>query len=450
MIIMPEYIRHDEGIFSSLTKQQKEAVGLLSIGTFLEYFDLMLYVHMAVLLNELFFPKADPHTQAIYSALAFCSTYFLRPIGALMFGYIGDNIGRKTTVIITTFMMSISCIIMANLPTYAQIGITATYLISICRVIQGLSSMGEIIGAELYLTEITKPPVRYPIVAIISFISSFGGSCALIIASFVTSFGLNWRIAFWIGAGVAIIGTMARTSLRETQEFVNAQKILNSMLEACNQDHKILVQNPILHEKVNIKKSFSLFCVSCAWPVCFYFIYIYCGNILKTSFYYTAEQVIHHNLIISIATLLGSATWSFLSYYVYPLKIAKVKLIVFSVSILFFPCLLTSIHNAFYFLLIQLFLAFFAVSELPTNPILFKHFPILSRFTYASFMYAISRTIMYIVTSFGIVYLVEYLNYWGVLVIIIPVLILYAFGLFHFEKLEQEVGNYPRKIMNKD
>ncbi|ALN41267.1 MFS transporter [Rickettsia rhipicephali] len=444
---MPEYIRHDEGTFSSLTKQQKEAVGLLSIGTFLEYFDLMLYVHMAVLLNELFFPKADPHTATIYSALAFCSTYVLRPFGALIFGWIGDHMGRKTTVIITTFMMSISCIIMANLPTYAQIGITATYIISICRIIQGISSMGEIIGAEIYLTEITKPPVRYPIVAIISFISSLGGSFALAIAAFVTSFGLSWRIAFWIGAGVAIIGTIARTTLRETKDFAAAKKTLESMLEECNQNPSTL-QHSMLHEKINISKAFALFCVSCAWPVCFYFIYIYCGNILKTSFNYTAEQVINHNLIISIGTLLGSFTWSFLSYYIYPLKIAKAKLIVFSVSILLFPYLLTNIHNSVYLLLIQLFLAFFAVSELPTNPILFKHFPIFKRFTYASFMYAISRTIMYIITSFGIVYLVEYFNYWGVLIIIIPVLILYTFGLYHFEKLEKEVGNYPKTIMN--
>lgn len=444
---MPEYIRHDEGTFSSLTKQQKEAVGLLSIGTFLEYFDLMLYVHMAVLLNELFFPKADPHTATIYSALAFCSTYVLRPFGALIFGWIGDHIGRKTTVIITTFMMSISCIIMANLPTYAQIGITATYIISICRIIQGISSMGEIIGAEIYLTEMTKPPVRYPIVAIISFISSLGGSFALAIAAFVTSFGLSWRIAFWIGAGVAIIGTIARTTLRETKDFADAKKTLESMLEECNQNPSTL-QHSMLYEKINISKAFALFCVSCAWPVCFYFIYIYCGNILKTSFNYTAEQVINHNLIISIGTLLGSFTWSFLSYYIYPLKIAKAKLIVFSVSILLFPYLLTNIHNSVYLLLIQLFLAFFAVSELPTNPILFKHFPIFKRFTYASFMYAISRTIMYIITSFGIVYLVEYFNYWGVLIIIIPVLILYTFGLYHFEKLEKEVGNYLKTIMN--
>ena len=59
-------------IFSSLSRQQKEAVGLLQIGTFLEYFDLMLYVHMAVLLNELFFPKTDPHTASLIAAFAFC------------------------------------------------------------------------------------------------------------------------------------------------------------------------------------------------------------------------------------------------------------------------------------------------------------------------------------------------------------------------------------------
>ncbi|WP_342267402.1 hypothetical protein [Candidatus Tisiphia endosymbiont of Empis tessellata] len=80
---------------TSLTREQKEVVGLLSIGTFLEYFDLMLYVHMAVLLNELFFPKTDPHTATLLSAAAFCSTYLLRPFGALIFGWIGDNVGRK-------------------------------------------------------------------------------------------------------------------------------------------------------------------------------------------------------------------------------------------------------------------------------------------------------------------------------------------------------------------
>src|SRR3954471_19812504 len=88
-------------IMSSLNREQKEAVGLLSIGTFLEYFDLMLYVHMAVILNELFFPKTDPAIATLISSAAFCTTYFFRPIGALIFGWIGDNIGRKVTVLMT-------------------------------------------------------------------------------------------------------------------------------------------------------------------------------------------------------------------------------------------------------------------------------------------------------------------------------------------------------------
>ena len=96
---------------SSLTSQQKQAIGLLSIGTFLEYFDLMLYIHMAVLLNGLFFEPSDPFTASLYTAFAFCSTYVLRPLGALVFGWIGDNVGRKHTVVITTAMMSISCVV---------------------------------------------------------------------------------------------------------------------------------------------------------------------------------------------------------------------------------------------------------------------------------------------------------------------------------------------------
>ena len=57
-------------------------------------------------------------------------------------------------------MMSLSCLVMANLPTYSQIGITASWIVTICRMIQGLSSMGEVIGANIYITEITKPPVQ--------------------------------------------------------------------------------------------------------------------------------------------------------------------------------------------------------------------------------------------------------------------------------------------------
>ena len=71
-------------------------------------------------------------------------------------------------------MMAISCFMMAILPTYAEIGLTATVLITICRILQGISSLAEETGAELYLTEMTKPPLRYPVVALINVFSIIG------------------------------------------------------------------------------------------------------------------------------------------------------------------------------------------------------------------------------------------------------------------------------------
>jgi len=188
------------GLYSSLNHTQKESIGLLSIGTFLEYFDLMLYVHMAVLLNEIFFPKADPHTASLYTALALCSSLAFRPIGALIFGWIGDHIGRKPTIIITTIMMAISCVVMANLPTYAQIGITAAWLVTICRIVHGISSMGEIVGAEIYLTETISRPACFPVVAGIHVADIVGAIAALGVALLVLSYGMNWRLAFLDGS----------------------------------------------------------------------------------------------------------------------------------------------------------------------------------------------------------------------------------------------------------
>ena len=80
----------------TLSKQQKESVFLLQIGTFLEYFDLMLYVHMAVVLNELFFPKTDPTVAKIIGATAFCLTYVLRPVTGMVIGRIGDVVGENS------------------------------------------------------------------------------------------------------------------------------------------------------------------------------------------------------------------------------------------------------------------------------------------------------------------------------------------------------------------
>ena len=438
-----------EATQTKLTKEQKQAVGLLSIGTFLEYFDLMLYVHMAVLLNELFFPKTDPFTASLLSALAFCSTFVFRPFGALLFGYIGDTIGRKHTVVITTFMMAISCLIMANLPTYSQIGITASWLLTLCRIIQGMSSMGEIIGAEIFLTETTKPPIQYPAVASIVTLSTLGTFAALAVASLTTSYGFNWRLAFWIGAAIAVIGAVARTTLRETPDFADAQRYLKKTFEDTADkvkiDYKKIGNNPLLKEKVRKKTALSYFLIECIWPVSFYFVYLHCSNILRISFEYTSEQVIHHNLMVAIVNLLSYIIITFLSYRIYPLKILRFRIKIFWVCILLSPYLLERASSPVDILIIQSFFIIFRPDAFPAVPIYIKHFPIFKRFTYTSWLFALSRAFMHIITSFGMVYLFKYFGNIGILVILLPVSLGFWFGLKHFEKLEKEAGNYPIK-----
>jgi len=435
---------------TKLTKEQKEVVGLLSIGTFLEYFDLMLYVHMTVLLNEIFFPQTDPFTASLLSAFAFCSTFVFRPFGALLFGYIGDNIGRKNTVIITTFMMAISCIVMANLPTYAQIGITASWLLILCRIIQGISSMGEILGAEIFLTESTKPPIQYPIVASIVTISTLGTLSSLAIASLATSYNFNWRLAFWIGALISLVGGVARTALRETPDFANARLYLKNTVENIKNKTEIntkkIVNNLFLREKVNKKTAISYFLIECVWPVSFYFVYLHCSSILRSSFGYTSQQVIHHNLIVTIVNLLSYIIITYLSYRIYPLKILRFRLIIFWIFICISPYLLDDIKNPFEILLIQSFFIVFRPDAFPAVPIYIKYFPIFKRFTYTSWLFALSRALMHVVTSFSIIYLIKYFGNIGVLIIIIPTSFGFLFGLRHFEKLEKESGNYPIKV----
>ncbi len=137
---------------------------------------------------------------------------------------------------------------------------------------------------------------------------------------------------------------------------------------------------------------------------------------------------------------------TYLSYKIYPLKIVKTLLWIFCLFALACPYLLNNVNSSFDVFLIQLFTMLFV----PTGPslgqpIYYKHFPVFKRFSCASLIFAISRALMYVVTPFSIVYLTEYWHHWGIMIIFVPVCIGFAFGIFHFEKLEKETGNYPQK-----
>ncbi|MFN9477691.1 MAG: MFS transporter, partial [Rickettsiales bacterium] len=431
-----------------LNKEQKGAIFLLQIGTFLEYFDLMLFVHMAVVLNEIFFPKFDPFTNSLLSAFTFCSTFALKPIGALLFGYIGDKVGRKHTVIITTMVMAISCIIMANVPTYAQIGIAASWVITICRALQGMSSIGESIGAELYTAELIDPPLRYKAVGYIGFAGVVGMSVSLMVAQVVLSLDINWRVIFWVGATIALIGSAARVTLRESPEFSDATRKLRNMLERTVDNGQALQNNAAYLEKVSFKTSLAYFLIFCGWPFCFYFSYVYCSTILKNQFHYTSAELINHNFIVSIFNLVGLFIFIRLTEKIHPLFLLKLKLIIYIPFLCLVPFLLTKAESPSIILIIQIIGVVFGHSTIPAKAIFLMPFPIFKRFRYASMITALAHITLYIITSFGLVYATNFFDVYGILLISLPITFCFLLGLLHFEKLEKQSGDYAILLRN--
>jgi MFS family permease len=319
------------------------------------------------------------------------------------------------------------------LPTYAQIGIAASCLVTICRMVQGMSSMGEIIGAVLYLTESIKEPKSYRPVAFIRMLPGLSTFAALGVGTIAIKYGFNWRIAFLIGSLIALVGSMARSALRETPEFVDAKKRM--LIKETSMDSR----------KIDKKIAFSYLFLECTWPVWVFVIYIYCANALKNDFGYSAFEIIEHNLYVSLAGLASCFTVIYFTNKIHPIQIMKI--IVWTFCIFFIPLiyLLAENYTVTNIFILQYFMILISPTTVPGDPIILKHFPVLKRFFATSMLYAVSRIIVYFFTSFGTLYFTESFGVYGLLVVITPAVICYLYGLNTFYQLEREAGNYPKK-----
>jgi hypothetical protein len=297
--------------------------------------------------------------------------------------------------------------------------------------------MEEVVGAEIYLTESSEIPERYPLVSSIHIASALGGTFALLVGILSISYNFNWRYAFYIGASIALVGAVARTALRETPEFIIAKR------QRDNQIKMILGGVALAEEptKLNKKTALSYFAIQCARPACFYFTYVYSCTILKNAFDYSVLDIITHNFLVSLVDTAGLITVVYLSYRIHPLKILKAKLIISLPIVLAMPFLLNIMSIPFHLFLIQSFFCLFCIDTAPASPVFYQHFPILKRFTYGGLTYAISRAFMYIIVSFGLVFLIDICGNYGLLVIFAPLMLAFYLGLKHFTKLERELND---------
>ena len=131
----------------------KKIIFVTSIGTLLEWAEFTFFAYMADQLSNLFFSIQDPHLARLKTYAIFATSYFMRPIGAVLFGHVGDKYGRKPAVIGALLLMALAIFGIGMLPTYKTIGVLAPVLLVIFRMIQGVAVAGEFTGAAVLLTE---------------------------------------------------------------------------------------------------------------------------------------------------------------------------------------------------------------------------------------------------------------------------------------------------------
>ncbi|KTC87242.1 major facilitator family transporter [Legionella drozanskii LLAP-1] len=123
------------------------------MGTVFEWYDFTIYVYLSKVMSDLFFPNNDQRVSFLLYFTVFILSYLIRPLGGILFGYIGDRYGRKKVLFITLLTMTVSTLFMGLIPTYQEIGVLAPLAILILRLAQGLSVGGEGIGATTLIIE---------------------------------------------------------------------------------------------------------------------------------------------------------------------------------------------------------------------------------------------------------------------------------------------------------
>ncbi|HEY9024270.1 MAG TPA: MFS family transporter [Burkholderiaceae bacterium] len=221
------------------------AIMAASSGNLVEWFDFYVYAFTSIYFAPSFFPKSDETVQLLQAAAVFAIGFLMRPIGGWMFGKIADRRGRKTSLVISVVMMCAGSLLIACLPTYAQIGVTAPLLLLLARMVQGLSVGGEYGATATYLSEVSLRGQR-------GFLSSFqyvtliGGQLLAVFVIFLLQQGLaeadlksyGWRIPFGIGAVTAVVAMMLRRTLHETASEETLAKTEAGRFAVIWRDHR--------------------------------------------------------------------------------------------------------------------------------------------------------------------------------------------------------------------
>nr|WP_296766800.1 MFS transporter [Rhodococcus sp. (in: high G+C Gram-positive bacteria)] len=199
---------------------------LAMTGTALEYYDFFIYATASALVfGVLYFPSEDPMTGTLLSFATFGVGFLARPLGGVIFGHFGDRLGRKLALRITLIMMGVATVAIGLLPTYDSIGVLAPVGLVLLRIVQGLAAGGEWGGAALFGIESAPHGKRGLFGSFTTIGIGVGGLIAALVFTLVartTGDALltwGWRIPFFVGGLIAIVGIAARSRMEDTSDF---------------------------------------------------------------------------------------------------------------------------------------------------------------------------------------------------------------------------------------
>jgi MFS family permease len=209
-----------------MTGEEKKVIFASSLGTVFEWYDFYLYGSLAAIIAKQFFAGLDPNSAFIFALLAFAAGFIVRPFGALVFGRLGDMIGRKYTFLVTIVIMGLSTFIVGILPNYASIGVAAPVILIGLRLLQGLALGGEYGGAATYVAEHAPHGKRGAYTAWIQTTATLGLFLSLmVILGTRTAIGeeafaaWGWRVPFIVSILLLAISVWIRMTMNESPAF---------------------------------------------------------------------------------------------------------------------------------------------------------------------------------------------------------------------------------------
>lgn len=275
-----------------------------SIGNILEWYDFGLFAMYSTLFSQIFFPSSYPNVAFITTLTVFAIGFLCRPIGALLFGILGDRKGRVKTLRFSILMISLPTLLIGCLPTYATIGIAAPILLMLVRIWQGISIGGEYSGNIIYLAEMS--PTRYR--ATMTSLAGAGANFGILLATLVgilshTVFSetifreWGWRVPYLLSGILSLIVYRARLQMQETMVFEHLK------------NQKLITSNPIKtvfnHQFLELLRTVGLVCVGTTF---YYFCFIYTPMFLfKNHFSFMEVSSLMTLLLVTMIVLVPIA-----------------------------------------------------------------------------------------------------------------------------------------------